>query len=107
MKFHAGNCVITDVENGQVIGVGEVRKGLYYLVGKRMNLCGAAMTSQKGSTVAGIDKTGRRNVVVTSHVPSHMQLADMLTKPLGIKQQSFLLRKLGVSASTSTPLEGE
>lgn len=45
--------------------------------------------------------------VITSHVPSHMQLADMLTKPLGIKQQIFLLRKLGVSASTTTPLEGE
>lgn len=45
--------------------------------------------------------------VVTSHVSSHAQLADVLTKPLGVKQHNFLLRKIGVSVPTSSPLEGE
>lgn len=45
--------------------------------------------------------------VVTTHVPSHSQLADVLTKPIPVKQHNHLLRKIGVSAATSTPLEGE
>ncbi|KAL8145121.1 hypothetical protein AgCh_003364 [Apium graveolens] len=46
-------------------------------------------------------------VVTTAHVPSHLQLADVLIKQLPIKQQNYLLRKLSVSAGASTPLEGE
>lgn len=45
--------------------------------------------------------------VTTTHVPSHLQIADVLTKPLGVKQHNFLLGKLGMSPSSSTPLEGE
>lgn len=45
--------------------------------------------------------------ITTAHVPSHSQVADMLTKPLPVKQHNYLLRKFGVSVGTSTPLEGE
>lgn len=45
--------------------------------------------------------------IITAHVPSHSQLADVLTKPLTIKQHNYLLRKIGVTAEASTHLEGE
>lgn len=41
--------------------------------------------------------------IVTQHVPSHAQAADILTKPLSVKQHYNLLTMLGVT----TPLEGE
>ncbi|KAL8158178.1 hypothetical protein AgCh_002749 [Apium graveolens] len=45
--------------------------------------------------------------IQTQHVPSHAQVADLLTKQLSVKQHSYLLGKFGVSANSSTPLEGE
>lgn len=45
--------------------------------------------------------------ITTTHVPSHSQLADVLTKPLSVKQHNSLIRKIGASTTTSTPLEGE
>lgn len=47
-------------------------------------------------------KTGELH---TCHVPSHEQLADILTKQLPAHQQSYLLSKLG--AVTTAQLEGE
>lgn len=41
--------------------------------------------------------------IVTKHVPGYAQAADVLTKPLTVKQHYQLLGKLGVT----TPLEGE
>ena len=49
-------------------------------------------------------KTGN---MATAHVPSHSQLADLLTKLLSVKQHSFLLDKLGALAMPPTQLEGE
>ena len=45
--------------------------------------------------------------VTTEFVPSHAQVADILTKSLPVKQHRYLLNKLGVSSSNSTQLEGE
>lgn len=45
--------------------------------------------------------------VTTQHVPSHSQLADILTKPLSVKQHNFLLRKIEATVHISTHLEGE
>lgn len=45
--------------------------------------------------------------VITAHVPFHLQLVDILTKPLNGKQHNYLLHKIGASASTSSPLEGD
>ena len=45
--------------------------------------------------------------LVTQHVPSHAQLADILTKPLTVKQHNYLLSKLGTSAPSAVQLEGE
>lgn len=45
--------------------------------------------------------------ITTAHVPSHSQIADILTKPIPVKQHNYILRKLEVSAGDSTPLEGE
>lgn len=36
--------------------------------------------------------------VTTSHMPSHSQLADVLPKPLSVKQHNYLVRKIGASA---------
>lgn len=44
--------------------------------------------------------------IQTAHVPSQSQLADLLTKPLSVKQHYFLLDKLG-AANTPAQLEGE
>ena len=43
----------------------------------------------------------------TQYVPTHAQVADLLTKPLSIKQHTYLLRKFGASVDPSSPLEGE
>ena len=45
--------------------------------------------------------------IVTHYVPSHSQIADVLTKPLSVKQHYSLLHKLGASVKTSAQLEGE
>ena len=46
--------------------------------------------------------------IVTKHVPSYAQLADMFTKQLKAKQHNYLMSKLGASSSTShCKLEGE
>lgn len=45
--------------------------------------------------------------VVTSFVPSHAQLADILTKSLPVRQHNKLLRQLGASRSSAVQLEGE
>lgn len=51
------------------------------------------------------DKTGAGEIK-TTHVPSHSQVADVLTKGLPVKQHNYLIRKFEVS-TTSTPLEGD
>lgn len=45
--------------------------------------------------------------IVTHHVPSHSQLADVLTKRLSLKQHNNLLNKLGASAGQRAQLEEE
>lgn len=45
--------------------------------------------------------------VVTKHVPSHAQVADLLTKALSTKQHYYLLNKLGASAKLPSKLEEE
>lgn len=45
--------------------------------------------------------------IQTQHVPTHAQVADLLTKPLSIKQHTYLLGKFGASVNSSSPLEGE
>lgn len=45
--------------------------------------------------------------IVTHYVPSHAQLADIMTKTLPVKQHMNLLHKLGASSSSAAPLEGE
>ena len=46
--------------------------------------------------------------IVTKHVPSYAQLADMFTKQLTAKQHNYLMSKLGASSSEShCKLEGE
>lgn len=45
--------------------------------------------------------------IKTSHVPSGSQLADILTKPLSVKQHYRLLDKLGAFIAPPTQLEGE
>lgn len=48
----------------------------------------------------------KSGAIVTKHVPSHSQVADILTKPVSIKQHYGLLRKLGAT-SPAAQLEGE
>lgn len=43
-------------------------------------------------------KTGS---MLTNHVPSHSQLADILTKALPVKQHNYLLHKLGAPSSSA------
>lgn len=45
--------------------------------------------------------------IQTQHVPTYAQVADLLTKPLTVKQHTYLLSKFGASVKTSSPLEGE
>lgn len=45
--------------------------------------------------------------IVTQHVPSYAQLADILTKALTIKQHNYLLSKLCTSVPPDVQLEGE
>nr|XP_017221298.1 PREDICTED: uncharacterized mitochondrial protein AtMg00810-like [Daucus carota subsp. sativus] len=45
--------------------------------------------------------------IVTQYVPSTSQLADLLTKPISVKQHHFLLSKIGASGYPSAQLEGE
>lgn len=45
--------------------------------------------------------------IITHHVPSHSQLADVLTKQLSVKQHHQLLHKLGASNGLKAQLEGE
>lgn len=45
--------------------------------------------------------------IKTEHVPTYGQVADLLTKPLSVKQHKYLLSKFGASVHTSSPLEGE
>ena len=45
--------------------------------------------------------------IVTQYVPSHAQIADLLTKQLSVKQHHHLHSKFGASAKHSSPLEGE
>lgn len=45
--------------------------------------------------------------MLTKHVPSHGQLADILTKSLPVKQHRYLLHKLGASSPSPAQLEGE
>lgn len=45
--------------------------------------------------------------IQTQHVPTHAQVADLITKPLSIKQHTYLLGKFGASINPSSPLEGE
>ena len=46
--------------------------------------------------------------IVTTHVPSYAQIADMFTKQLSAKQHGYLMSKLGVSTFEShCKLEGE
>lgn len=45
--------------------------------------------------------------IVTKHVPSHSQVADLLTKALSTKQHYYLLNKLGAAAEHPSQLEGE
>lgn len=45
--------------------------------------------------------------IVTQHVPSHAQIADILTKQLSVSQHHHLLNKLGASAGLPAQLEGE
>lgn len=49
-------------------------------------------------------KTGS---IVTSYVPSGEQVADLLTKPLSVKQHYHLLNKLGASSAPPAQLAGE
>ena len=49
-------------------------------------------------------KTGS---MTTSHVPSTEQIADLLTKPLSVKQHHYLLHKLGASTKPPAQLVGE
>lgn len=44
--FHPGKCVIIDIETKQVIGIGEMREGLYYLKNDGMFITSKAMNSQ-------------------------------------------------------------
>lgn len=45
--------------------------------------------------------------IKTTHVLSHSRVTDVLTEGLPVKLHNYLLRKFGVSASTSSPLEGD
>lgn len=45
--------------------------------------------------------------LVTTHVPTHSQIADLLTKGLSTKQHFYLMSKLGVQPAPTTKLEGE
>lgn len=45
--------------------------------------------------------------IITQFVPSHAQLADILTKSLPAKQHNKLLHKLGATAPSAVQLEGE
>lgn len=45
--------------------------------------------------------------LTTQYVPSHRQLADILTKPLSGKQHNYILNKLSTSTSSAVQLEGE
>lgn len=49
-------------------------------------------------------KTG---TMTTSHVPSTEQIADLLTKPLSVKQHHYLLNKLGALTPSTAQLAGE
>lgn len=44
--------------------------------------------------------------LTTQHVPSHGQLADVLTKILPVQQHNDLLLKLGVISQSASHLEG-
>lgn len=45
--------------------------------------------------------------IITHHVPSHAQLADILTKQVSVKQHYHLLHKLGAATKFPAQLEGE
>lgn len=45
--------------------------------------------------------------ITTAHTPTHLQLADVLTKGLSAKQHFYLMSKLGVQPRPHTKLEGE
>lgn len=45
--------------------------------------------------------------LTAQYVPSHGQLADILTKPLSGKQHNYILNKLSTSLNPSVQLEGE
>lgn len=45
--------------------------------------------------------------IITQHVPSHAQVADILTKVLSVKQHYYLMNKLGASVALPSQLEGE
>lgn len=49
----------------------------------------------------------KSGLITTTHVPSYQQVADIITKPLSLKQHYYLLNKLGASTSTHAQLEGE
>lgn len=46
-------------------------------------------------------------VIVTKHIPTHSQVADVFTKALSAKQHFYLLGKLGAAAKLPSQLEGE
>lgn len=46
------------------------------------------------------DKVAAREIV-TKHVPSYVQVADMFTKQLSVKQHSYLMHKLGVASGST------
>lgn len=45
--------------------------------------------------------------LVTAHVPSYSQVADLFTKGLSAKQHFYLLSKLGAQSPSASKLEGE
>lgn len=46
-------------------------------------------------------------VIATRYVPTHSQLADVMTKQLSVKQHQYLLNKLGAVSAQHAQLEGE
>ena len=45
--------------------------------------------------------------MITQHVPSYVQVADIFTEQLAAKQHTYLLHKLGVTSADHTKFEGE
>lgn len=44
--------------------------------------------------------------ILVEYVPTHLQVADMFTKPISVKQHKFLLHKLGATACPPHSLRG-